>query len=39
MKLGLFTDLFDQKSLIETLDIVQSKGLEAIELGTGGDVG
>lgn len=36
MKLGVFSVLFGQKSLEETLEIVSSKGLEAIELGTGG---
>lgn len=36
MKLGVFSVLFGQKSLEETLELVASKGLEAIELGTGG---
>lgn len=36
MKLGVFTVLFGQKSLEETLDIVSAHGLHAVELGTGG---
>ncbi|MDP5274434.1 sugar phosphate isomerase/epimerase family protein [Chengkuizengella axinellae] len=36
MKLGVFSVLFSQKSLEETLDYIQAKGLEAIEIGTGG---
>jgi sugar phosphate isomerase/epimerase len=36
MKLGVFTVLFSEKPLEEMLDYVSSKGLEAIELGTGG---
>lgn len=36
MKLGVFSVLFAQKSLSETLSILQQQGLEAIELGTGG---
>ncbi|NDI36327.1 sugar phosphate isomerase/epimerase family protein [Chengkuizengella sediminis] len=36
MKLGVFSVLFAQKSLEETLDYIQAKGLEAIEIGTGG---
>lgn len=36
MKLGVFTVLFQQKSFEEMLDHVASKGLEAVELGTGG---
>ncbi|MBB3114217.1 sugar phosphate isomerase/epimerase [Paenibacillus phyllosphaerae] len=36
MKLGVFSVLFAQKSLEETLDYIASKGLEAIEIGTGG---
>lgn len=36
MKLGVFTVLFSDKSFDEMLDYVVSKGLEAIELGTGG---
>lgn len=36
MKLGVFGVLFAQKPLEEALDYIQSKGLEAIEIGTGG---
>lgn len=36
MKLGVFTVLFGQKPLEETLDYIASKGLEAVEIGTGG---
>ncbi len=36
MKLGVFTVLFGQKSFEEMLDYVASKGLHAVELGTGG---
>ncbi|OPA80463.1 xylose isomerase [Paenibacillus selenitireducens] len=36
MKLGVFAVLFGQKSLDETLDYIQAKGLEAVEIGTGG---
>ncbi|MDN7227503.1 sugar phosphate isomerase/epimerase [Planococcus sp. N064] len=36
MKLGVFTVLFSEKSFEEMLDYVMSKGIEAIELGTGG---
>ncbi|PLR99270.1 sugar phosphate isomerase/epimerase family protein [Bacillus sp. T33-2] len=36
MKLGVFTVLFSDKTLDEMLDHVTSKGIEAIELGTGG---
>lgn len=35
MKLGVFTVLFAQKPFEEALDYIASKGLEAIELGTG----
>lgn len=35
MKIGIFTALFGDKSLIETLDIVQAEGIEAVEFGTG----
>jgi sugar phosphate isomerase/epimerase len=35
MKIGVFTALFGRKTLDETLDIVSSLGLGAIELGTG----
>ncbi|MBB6453646.1 sugar phosphate isomerase/epimerase [Salirhabdus euzebyi] len=36
MKLGVFTVLFSDKSLEDMLDHVASKGIEAVELGTGG---
>lgn len=36
MKLGVFTVLFSEKSLEEMLDHVSAKGIEAVELGTGG---
>jgi sugar phosphate isomerase/epimerase len=36
MKLGVFTVLFSEKTLEEMLDHVAAKGIEAIELGTGG---
>lgn len=36
MKLGVFSVLFSDKSLDEMLDHVASKGIEAVELGTGG---
>lgn len=36
MKLGVFTVLFSQKPFEEALDYIASKGLEAVELGTGG---
>lgn len=36
MKLGVFSVLFSQKSFEETLDYIAQKGLEAIEIGTGG---
>jgi len=36
MKLGVFTVLYAQKSLPEMLDHVASKGVEAVEIGTGG---
>jgi sugar phosphate isomerase/epimerase len=36
MKLGVFAVLFAQKSLEETLDYIAAKGLDAIEIGTGG---
>lgn len=35
MKIGLFTALFGDKSLTESLDIAQSLGLGAVELGAG----
>ncbi|MBO8163938.1 MAG: sugar phosphate isomerase/epimerase [Brevibacillus sp.] len=36
MKLGVFTVLFAQKPWEEMLDYVAEKGLEAVEIGTGG---
>lgn len=36
MKLGVFTVLYSQKALPEMLDHVKSKGIEAVEIGTGG---
>lgn len=36
MKLGVFSVLFSQKSFEETLDYIAEKGLQAIEIGTGG---
>ena len=39
MKLGVFSVLFGSTPLEETLDYIASKGLEAVELGTGGYVG
>ncbi|RXZ79137.1 sugar phosphate isomerase/epimerase [Paenibacillaceae bacterium] len=36
MKLGVFSVLFAQKSLEETLDYIAAQGLDAIEIGTGG---
>jgi len=36
MKLGVFTVLLAEKPLEEALDYIASKGLEAVEIGTGG---
>lgn len=36
MKLGVFTVLFSDKNFSDMLDYVASKGVEAVELGTGG---
>lgn len=36
MKLGVFSVLFSQKTFEETLDYIAEKGLQAIEIGTGG---
>jgi len=36
MKLGVFSVLFAQQPLEEALDYIASKGLDAIEIGTGG---
>lgn len=35
MKIGIFTALFGDKSLEETLDLVKAEGIEAVELGGG----
>lgn len=35
MKIGIFTALFGDKNLQETLDIVQAEGIEAVEFGAG----
>lgn len=35
MKIGIFTALFGDKSLSETLDIVTAEGIQAVELGCG----
>lgn len=35
MKIGIFTALFGDKSLSETLDIVLAEGIQAVELGCG----
>jgi len=35
MKIGLFTALFADKNLIETLDIVKAEGIQAVEFGAG----
>lgn len=35
MKIGIFTALFGDRSLDETLDIVQVEGIQAVELGAG----
>ncbi|WP_099222152.1 sugar phosphate isomerase/epimerase family protein [Listeria costaricensis] len=39
MKLGVFTPLFADLSLEEMLDKVQKAGLDAVEIGTGGNPG
>ncbi|WP_174612986.1 sugar phosphate isomerase/epimerase family protein [Virgibacillus ihumii] len=39
MKLGVFTVLFGEKSFTEMLDYVQASGLDAVEIGTGGNPG
>src|SRR5690625_5072756 len=39
MKLGVFTVLFGEKSFEEMLDYVSDAGLEAVEIGTGGNPG
>jgi sugar phosphate isomerase/epimerase len=35
MKIGIFTALFGDKNLTETLDIVKAEGIEAVEFGDG----
>lgn len=35
MRIGIFTALFGDKSLEETLDLVQAEGLESVEFGAG----
>ncbi len=35
MKIGIFTALFGDKNLHETLDIVKAEGIEAVEFGAG----
>ncbi|MFJ5624237.1 sugar phosphate isomerase/epimerase family protein [Peribacillus loiseleuriae] len=39
MKLGVFAVLFSKKSLEEMLDYVKERGLDTVEIGTGGYVG
>ncbi|MBS4223777.1 sugar phosphate isomerase/epimerase family protein [Lederbergia citrea] len=39
MKLGVFAVLFSKKTLDEMLDYIKSKGLDTVEIGTGGYVG
>ncbi|OAS13269.1 sugar phosphate isomerase/epimerase family protein [Paenibacillus oryzisoli] len=39
MKIGVFTVLFGSKSFEETLDYLAERGVESIEIGTGGYVG
>ncbi|MCL7749761.1 sugar phosphate isomerase/epimerase family protein [Halalkalibacter alkaliphilus] len=39
MKLGVFLVLFSNKSLEEALDYIKEKGLDTVEIGTGGFVG
>lgn len=39
MKLGVFAVLFGQKSFEEMLDHVKAEGLQAVEIGTGGNPG
>ncbi|TKC18983.1 sugar phosphate isomerase/epimerase family protein [Robertmurraya kyonggiensis] len=36
MKLGVFTVLYAEKEFVEMLETVAAKGIEAVELGTGG---
>ena len=35
MKIGIFTALFNDKSLTETLDLCKEEGLQAVEFGCG----
>ena len=39
MKLGVFTVLFSDLSFEEMLDVAQEAGLQAVEIGTGGNPG
>src|SRR5699024_11658513 len=39
MKLGVFTVLFGGKTFEEMLDYVKNSGLDAVEIGTGGNPG
>lgn len=39
MKLGVFTVLFADKKLEDMLDYVKGAGLDAVEIGTGGNPG
>ena len=39
MKLGVFTPLFNQLSFEEMIDEVAKKGLQTVEIGTGGSPG
>lgn len=39
MQLGVFIVLYKDRSLEETLDIVQSKGIKHVEVGSGGFIG
>lgn len=39
MKLGVFTPLFNQLSFEEMIDAVSKKGIQMVELGTGGNPG
>jgi sugar phosphate isomerase/epimerase len=36
MKIGIFTALFGDKPLSETLDVVKAEGIQAVEFGVGG---
>ena len=38
MKIGIFTALFGDKSLTDTLDFVKAEGIEAVELGVREDL-